>query len=604
VVEAPSRSIVAFSALLTIVSWHLPAFGPTEPKGDNDYGLVIALAHQLGLSFGDEIATTYGPLYFLAIPSIVNRAEVAVAYLVWFVFMTGCLAALHQALRRHLSTAGAWVGCALVALSFAITPLTAVITATFGFAVILSVFFVRSELPRWAARAYPVAMGLLVAAMLLTKFSVGLMIGPVALGAVLAAHGRVLRSLVEYAIAGVAGLFLLWIIAGQPPLQLVQYIARALSVGSGHAESMGYERVDRVWEYPLLAGLLIVVGAGALTMRTGGRRRWLLWAGVAIGAWLMFKQGFVRHDSHSAQFWAPLFAFSCVLAAVRRSAVLACAAVAALLIQAASFGGGLWSIDPARGMQQLANGLTVAVSGSHRDTLLANARAELAAGLDVPERFRTTIGAASVRAEPFDFTLPWSYGMKPAILPTILNYGAYTELLDEMDAKWIADDATAPEYIVREDARGTIDSRFPLWDPPRTQLEEACRYELVDSSPRWLLLHRVADRCGQERTLGEVTARAGQHVPVPRSSEGIVVARVYPDRSVKQRLKTLVFRSGELWVTIDGEAHRLPVSHEGAPLMVSAPGLESLVLNDRELSTTELTMNAPGRVVFSVVETR
>lgn len=604
-VEAPSRAVLAFSALLTIVSWHLPAFPPTEPRGDHDYGLVVAIAHQLGLSFGDRIATTYGPLYFLAIPSIISRGEVFVAYLVWFVFMTGCLAALVQGLRRHLSQTWAWVAGTLVALSFSITPLTAVITATFGFTVILSVLYLRGELPRWAQRAFPIAMGLLVAAMLLTKFSVGLMCGPVALGAILAGRERVLRSFVEYAIAGVVGLELLWIIAGQPPVQIVQYVVRALSVGGGHAEAMGYERADRMWEYPLLAGLVLIIGIGALTLKAGGRRRWLFWLGLALGAFLMFKQGFVRHDSHSAQFFAPLFALGLVLAAIRRSAVLACAAVVALLVQTSSFGGGLWVIDPARGVRQLAEGVTVVASEGHRDVLLANSRAELAGQLQVPQRFLSTIGTASVRAESFDFTISWTYGLKPDILPTILNYGAYTQLLDELDAKWVADDATGPDYIIRESSRGTVDSRFPLWDPPRTQLAQACRYELVDATPRWLLLHRTADRCGPERPLGEVTARAGEAIPVPPAGNGIVVARVYPEWSVAQRLKTLLFRSDELWVSIDGEPHRVPVSHGGAPLMVSAPADDkSLELDHGPLSTKELTMNVPGRVVFSVVETR
>ena len=602
-VEAPSRVVLAVSALLTLVSWHLPAFDPTQPKGDNDFGLFVALAHQTGLSFGDRIATTYGPLYFLSIPSVVNRFEVALAYLVWFGFVTACLAAMYQALRRHLSPRGSWVVTAAVALSFSITPLSAVITATFGFAVILAIFYARAELPRWADRAFPIAMGVLVAAMLLSKFSVGLMIGPVVLGAVLARSGRVLRALLEYAIAGVAALIVLWIAAAQPPLQLVEYVGRAVAVGGSYADAVGYERVDGRWEYVVAAGLAVLVGVGALRMRFAGRR-WLLWIGVAAGMFLMFKQGFIRHDSHSAQFFASAFGLAAVLAAVRRSAALVCAAVIALLTQTVSQGGGFWTIDPARGVQQFADGALVVVSGGHRDLLLANARAQAIHNVPVPQSWLDRIGRSSVRAEPFSMNFEWSRGLTFSVFPTILNYGGWNERLDELDAEWTAADATAPQFLLRENGRFTLDNRFPLWDPPRTQVEQACRYRLVESNDAWRLLERIPNRCGAEQPVGEVTAAAGAPVSVPAVGRGdILIARVYPERSIGQRAKAVLFRSGELWLTIDDEAHRLPFTHAGAPLMVSAPGDESLTQRGRELNTSTLTMNAPGRIAFSVMHT-
>jgi hypothetical protein len=54
-------------------------------------------------------------------------------------------------------------------------------------------------------------------------------------------------------------------------------------------------------------------------------------------------------------------------------------------------------------------------------------------------------------------------------------------------------------------------------------------------------------------------------------------------------------------VSLDGESFRLPWTHSDAPLMVSAPQDPSLALAGRPLDAKTLTMNAPGRVVFSVV---
>ncbi|MEV6441702.1 hypothetical protein [Amycolatopsis sp. NPDC051716] len=599
-VEAPSRATLLISGLLTIVTWEMPAFSPIEPKGDYDYGLAIAMARTLGLSFGDRIATTYGPLYFLAIPSTTVRAEVLVGFLFWFVFVTGCLAACFQAFQGRIGTRWAWVACAAIALSFSIVPLTSVITATPGFFAVLAICHVLGLLPKWAERAFPIVAGLVVAAMLLTKFSVGLMCGPIALGAVLVRPGRRLREFLEYAVSGVAGLVLLWIAAGQPPTQVVQYVVRALSVGSGHAQSMGLELTSTAWEYVVVIAVTIVLAVAVARIKMDGLR-WPLWLGLLLGTWLMFKQGFVRHDSHSAQYLAFVFAIGVLVAVLRRSAVLAAVAAVALLAQAAAFGGGLWVVDPGKSLRTFADGATIVASGTHRNDVQEEARAGLRKRTDIPQRFLTRIGKGSVRTEPFDQAIAWTYGLTPAILPTLLNYGAYTELLDKMNESWIADDVNGPRFIVREQTRITLDSRFSLWDPPRTELAEACRYTLVDSTDKWQLLERGPNRCGAERELSSTQVAAGQSIPVPAAADGVVVARVYPEQSLPGRVWGFLFKPRDLMVGLDGESFRLPWTHGDAPLMVSAPQDPSLALTGRPLDAKTLTMNAPGRVVFSVV---
>ncbi len=599
-VEAPSRVTLLISGLLTILTWQVPAFSPIEPKGDYDYGLLIAMARHMGLSFGDRIATTYGPLYFLAIPSTTVRAEVLVGYLFWFVFTTGCLVACFQAFQGRIGTRWAWAACVAIAVSFSAVPLTSVITATTGFVVVLAICHALGLLPKWAERSFPVVMGLVVAAMLLTKFSVGLMCGPIVLGAVFVRPGRRLREFAEYAVSGVVGLVLLWIVAGQPPTQVVDYVVRALSVGSGHAQSMGLEPTNNVWEY-LVAGALTIVLVVAVGKTEMAGLRWPLWLGLLAGGWLLFKQGFVRHDAHSSQYFAVLFALAVLVAVLWRSAVLAVVAVVALLAQAANFGGGLWAIDPARSLHTFAEGATIVVSGSHRDDVQEEARAQLRQRTDIPQRFVTRIGTQSVRAEPFEQAIAWTYGLNPAILPTLLNYGAYTELLDKMNESWIADDVNGPRFIIRENTRTTLDARFALWDPPRTELAETCRFTLVDSTDKWQLLERGPNRCGGERALSSAQVAAGQSVPVPTAADGVVVARVYPEQSLGEKVWGFLFKPDDLTVRLDGESFRLPWTHGDAPLMVSAPQEPSLVLTGRPLETKTLSMTAPGRVVFSVV---
>jgi len=81
----------------------------------------------------------------------------------------------------------------------------------------------------------------------------------------------------------------------------------------------------------------------------------------------------------------------------------------------------------------------------------------------------------------------------------------------------------------------------------------------------------------------------------------VVVARVYPEQSLPGRVWGFLFKPRDLMVSLDGEPFRLPWTHSDAPLMVSASQDGSLALAGRPLDAKTLSMNAPGRVVFSVV---
>lgn len=617
--DGPDRLTLLGAAVITVLTWFLPAFAPNLPTGDYDYGLAVALAHHMGLDFGTQIATTYGPLYFLAIPSTEARGGILIGYLCWFVFVTGTLTAIYQALSRKLQPWQAWAFCAAIAVSFSIVPLTAVITATVGYSAVLSYLYAAGRLPRWAHAAFPYAMGILVASMVLTKSSVGAMCAPIALGAVLSSGHRRVRALLGYLASGLLGLLALWLLAGQRLGGLFAYLWTSASVGGGHAESMGLEVPGRQWEYLVVAIGGAAVAVGVWKLRTTGTR-WPLLIGLTLGMWLMFKQGFVRHDGHSAQFFAVLFTLACLVAVARRSKGFVALAAVLLVVQAASFddiqatgpnavaktklNGSVWSIDPARNVQLFGGGLANALSGSTRAQTAALSRKALQSQNALPPEFVRAIGKGSVHAEPFDYALAWSYGLRPDILPTIVNYGAYTPELDDIDRKWIADDATAPQFIVRQQTTTALDSRFPLWDPPKTELEEICRYRPVKTSAKWELLRRGEDRCAAPRQLAGATVAAGQRIHVPKVSNGILVASVYPRRSLAGQAKATAFRAGELRITTDFGNHRLPWPHAGSPLVLDAPADSAATIGGKKISTSTFSMNAPGRVEFSVVPIR
>lgn len=587
---------VAACALLVVASWRVQAIVP-GPAGDFGWMFGLHQARTDGLRFGADVTFTYGPLAWLALPSSLSRLEVAAAVLVWFPLVLGYLLVVQAALRDLVAARWAWL--ATVGTAAALVPdASAMPGGVIVMAAVASLLYGTRALPARVRSVLPVVAGAIAGTLLLVKFSSGVIAGGCVAGAIVSLAERRVARLVAFAAGAATACLLLWMGSQGRPTDLAAYLAQSVEFAQGYAGAMGME-IGRQPEY--LAAAVIAVGLAAALWRLRARASWLQLAVLVGIVWAVFKQGFVRHDSHSALFFCVTTALAAVLAAIQRSPPIGLLAVFSLVAQTAAIGSGLLALDPRTGLDRLGELVILAVDPGYQGDLNRAARLALRQRAALPPEILTAIDRRSVDVEPFDEHLAWAHGWTWRALPTIHGYAAYTPRLDALNVEALRDEARAPRTILREDSPITLDGRATLWDPPRTQLELLCRYRVVARAGGRQVLARSGNRCGAPQPLSSRRYGAREVVDVPAVENGIVVARITPHTGAGHRLGAMLFKPRDLTVQVDGRAWRLPWGHAGAPLVLSVAGADDVGFEGTPVRATRLRLRYPATIAFEVI---
>ena len=588
-------TIVALCGALVVAWWRLAPFVP-RPAGESGWIFALHQARVDGLRAGSDVMFTYGPLAWLAFPWSLSRGEIGLGVALWFAVALGFLTALHASLRTIASPPRALLATAGVAATLTVGPAGAI--GTIG--TVAALLYVTRTLPPAARTAFPVVTGMLAATFLLVKFPSGTLVGLVGTAAIVSLPERRLPRLATFCLSSVVALVVLWLISQGQLDHLLEYIRHSLEFGRGYAGAMGFEASGYEPEYAL-AALISAALLTALARLRRARIRWLFILAVVVVLWASFRQGFVRHDGHSAQFFAIAAALSITLAVLQRSALLAVAGCLSLVAQAASIGGSVADLDPSRGVRSFAEAITMVASDGFRRTTNRAARLEVRRWLNLSPELLDAIGRHTVYVEPFHEHAAWAYGLRLRPLPTLQSYAAYSNPLDELNARVVRDENAAPEAILRPDNGITLDGRYLLWDPPRTQFEVICRYRIVTRAGGWSVLIRSTNRCGPTRRLAERDYAAREPIAVPQVDNGIVLATVRPMTGLAHALASLLFKPPNLMVQVDGRSWRLPWGHVGTPLVVSVIGADDFKLGGAPVVARQLRLAYPARVVFEAV---
>lgn len=601
--DLPALRSLPWVFLGILLSWNVPLLTPTAPGGDRDYWYLINVAFARHLDFGSSVSTTYGPLFFLTAPSVSSRFEMTASLIFWVLCQLYFFLLFCQVIEK--SPAKVWeksLWVAVLCAGVAFTPLSSVISSPIVFSLILGILYALGTLPKWGEATFPIAAGLLTAVCALNKFSVAGIVGSICLGCLIWGSKR-LKAVALF--TGVGGLtaVVIWSLGLRMSLaSLFQYVRNSFTVGAGQSGAMGLEMDTHVWEYvPLWGGLLAVGVALVLLVDFRG---WAIagWIGIILAFVLIVKQGFVRHDAHSALVFACI-AGICVVCALEKSrrsfsmiAALMCivqiAAIGPLtsvpdpFVRTANFGRTIWGI----------------LSVDYRNSQMAGAAASIRTQFPIPASIMNKINGKSVYIEPFNYSISYAYSLNDAVLPTLLEYGAYNATLDRQNTAWFEKNATAPKFILRDIAQFTLDNRNPLWDSPRAKLAEACYYSKVGQENDWILLRRTANRCGAANFNGEQQVASGQVVPIPQRDGYLTIAQVVPNNSFGSVISSVFFRPPELNVRLKSDTstltYRLPTGHSGAPLIVS--GTDYGLAGAAE-GRSSLSINADSSVNFGFV---
>lgn len=567
--EGPHGGLIALAAVAVLFSWNLPTTDPNSLGGDRDFWYQMVLASDRGVDFGTALATSYGPLYFLTAPSITHPLDVAVAFALWSGFAIACMVALAQTRRSKLGLAL----IAVLAISAAATPASVVITSTPVLLFCLSLSESLGTLPRWMHRAFPFFSAAFIALLSLNKFSTAGITAAAVVAALLIRQGRERWiTFAQFAATG-GGLALgLWLLKGQPLLSFPEYVYRSLTVGSGYGGALGIELGDNLWEY-IFAGLGVIAIVAVLVKyrpRVGPLTSAIWVILMLVPAWLMLKQGFMRHDSHSAQFFALIACALAVMAYQFGSRLIAALTITFLVTQVAIYGQSFASVDPAPRVAQFGRSLATSFIPSARDARLKEAKAAIRKEARLPDSMVKRVGSSPVYLEPFNGSVPFAYGLNSAIIPTILEYGAYNPELDGVNSRWFADDQTAPAFILRRVSTYTVDKRNPLWDSPDAKLEEICRYGVVESTDGWILLQRrPQSACGPLSQVRSARVAAGESLTVEPQKDALTVVQIHPSVGLAAQLRATLFKPSPLKVRRDDTTYRLPWGDVDAPIVVA-----------------------------------
>ena len=274
--------------------------------------------------------------------------------------------------------------------------------------------------------------------------------------------------------------------------------------------------------------------------------------------WVVFKEGFVRHDTHDFAFFGLMMvAFAGVpwngLKAEwpwpapheKRHSIMLMGAFA-LVVLIGWRATDLVQANPldiprdARGFVSETN------STLSPDHTIEAARLALEAKYDIPSSIMAKLRGQTVAIEPWENTVAWAFGgFKWDPEPVLQQYSAYESSLDDLDASFLRSSSAPSRMLVQPTADYWQVFSDPFFGAPSAMLTRMCHYAQAGFTAKWQLLVRVPDRCGQLVRTEKVNVSFGQTVTVPPAPRGTAVIATFSGvgSSIAYRVENFVLKA-------------------------------------------------------------
>jgi len=182
---------------------------------------------------------------------------------------------------------------------------------------------------------------------------------------------------------------------------------------------------------------------------------------------------------------------------------------------------------------------------------LRTASSAALAGNALPTELRAVLSGHTFGIFPLEIT--WAAPMLDQFrpFPVWQAFQAYTAGLDQMNADFLEDPSRAPEYLVFD--WEAIDGRHPLLDVPAVTLAMYRHYEAAGRYGSHLLLRRRGQpRFGELKSAGKVRWDISKPLLLPPTQHP-VAARVQLHLSLGGRLRNLAYRVEPIQAVVSGE---------------------------------------------------
>jgi hypothetical protein len=562
----------AATALAALALWvGLLDFPKATPPTDLDFSWSLALGHFLKnrRQAGADYFFSYGPLGYLVTP--VYDPDLFGLKFGWEVAVNALYVLTILRLTRGYTSpwarAGVLAGVALLAHQLVTLP--DVLCLFVMLAQATSLLETGARRPAWSV----LPRTLLMAALALVKFTL-LTYAACAVGVVFLDLWRrgARRQAAECLIGFVGALLLVWCALGQNPAHLPAYFRGSLEVAAGYTESMALP--GPALELGL-AGAAVVGLAAAWAVGMARRDPQQVGRGLLVGlaVFLMWKNGFVRHDHHSFGF----FALTLLLAVATpsllhrsgewsrvRPALAGAVGLLSVIGMQAALAKDLLPFrhDPLGLLKQAAahgrRALSVVANPAAARARLGREAEALARSYELPQT-RSEVGSATVDLISYEQGLLLVNQLNWTPRPAFQSYFACTPWLLARNARFL-EPPHGPDYVVFK--LEPIDGRLPALEDSAALFPVFRHYQPVLVEKGYLLLKRQSGRpapadagsVGPPRRVVHV----GEEVPLEESG---APQKVHLEMQLtgRGRLAKQLYKLPPLFISVrtaDGRAHR------------------------------------------------
>ena len=539
----PRPVAASAAALLTLLTWQTASV-VAEAGVDPSWRVALHLTHLQGIRFGPDFVWTYGPLGYLAFPLAVSGGTLAAALVCVLLAQT----ALGYLLVRRSGVA--FGGVLSIVAAYAVLRLPT-LPADFPTLIVVGLaLWSLAEPAGSVSRFLPYTGGALAAVAVLTKTNMGL--AAFAVVVVASAAGGA-RRVVEAVATSIVAFVLLWLAFGNSLADIPDWWRLSLALVSGYSAAMQFEQNGLHSDYVFAALVvlpLVVATWSAVRRQTRPEAvaTVLIVAGVCFAT---FKESFVRHDAtHAPAFFASSAVIFACLGPGGRTRIAA-GAVGLALVVAALAVSGQGTTKPWASARHLVEQVGETVDSSRRAAVVELSRAGERRSYEVPPIVLRALRGRTVHVDPWEVSAVAAYGLDWRPLPVPQAYSAYTSVLDEHNASYLASER-APQRILREDPAELVNGRDRLLEAPATYRAILCDYHQVIATTRWQVLAHDP-RCRAPHLLATVGAAAGKPVAVPEAGPNeLVVAHVDLQDSLVNRVRGLLYKPHDAVVSLGG----------------------------------------------------
>jgi hypothetical protein len=546
---------------------------------DESWNIALHLAHQYNLVFGKDFDFTYGPLGIL-----ISRKTVAVNKFVYLLFdlyfVTTSFFVIRKIFKEHFN-AGTVI---FLYLCIAMIGMQQLEIWYFIFYLFYLLSFLKEpNQPIYIAQA---------ALLSLIGFYMKINLGVTAiLIFLLALHYFLIRGKVKvkgYVIILIAYIGSIFISAAFLRVDLKGYLLSCLQFIDGYNDAMGRPASNAFVVYIYAACLIFLILLYRFVPRLlelyRGKGLWknadelFTYAVVALSAFIVFKSGFVRSDTHMAVFFkaispviALLFLFSIHPEGKRISAAIAwiTLSIAFLCVNTMPEVGriykGILNFSFLGDRFQQAELYFRQVGNYDHD------QAAYKEAISGNNELRSIIGDSSVDIIPSEIADIYLNGLHYNPRPVIQSYAAFTGYLDSLNYEKYSS-PQAPAYVLF--SVNTIDDRFPFFDETRTKLALLERYEYIGKAGDNLILRKkpVSAPVLQSGREEVIHVKMGDEIPVQRTP-GIQFTRLFIRYNTLGKLRRLFYQPPILKITFtleDGQTRAFraikPILEDGVIL--------------------------------------